>query len=210
MKLPCCQSVGTDALLLCQRMGPGSAASPELATGCRNTWNRQRKGGRRAVDVVWSLCVLLPIALRFSFAFFCLCGSIWLVWNGKPPAAFSGQESPFVLRFLHNTKHSLGPDSSRTQKSLGYQSVLPLKFIAKFIPLSLAVKWCEHWCHEPIFRVKEENKSQKESITQNRFLRNYSPCKGLGVGRCMPAVSGRVTLVTSGCESWGAVPAPLE
>lgn len=52
MKLPCCQSVGTDALLLCQRMGPGSAASPELATGCRNTWNRQRKGGRRAVDVV--------------------------------------------------------------------------------------------------------------------------------------------------------------
>lgn len=83
-------------------------ASPELSTIYRNTWDRQRKDGRRAVDVVWSPCVLLPVMPHFSFAFFCLCGSIWLVWNVKPPTAFSGQESPFVLSFFSQQQAQLG------------------------------------------------------------------------------------------------------
>lgn len=97
---------------------------------------------------------------------------------------------------------------SRTQKYFSYQSVIEV--YNKIHPSFPSCEMIQHWHYEPIFRVKEENKSQKKSITQNRFLRNYSPCKGLGMGRCMPAVSGRVTLVTSGCESWGAVPTPLE
>lgn len=139
-----CRGVSQCAgMCCCSAKGPRlcTSASPELSTSYRNT--SKEKMEEELLMLYDSPCVLLPVVPHFSFAFFCLCGSTWLVWNVKPLAAFSGQESPFVLCFFAQHQAQLGSWlTSRTQKYFSYQSVLlPLKFIAKFIPLSLAVKW---------------------------------------------------------------------
>lgn len=55
MKPSCCQSVGSDAWLLCQRMGPGSAprcVHPQSWPGLQEHLEQAKKRWRRAGDVV--------------------------------------------------------------------------------------------------------------------------------------------------------------
>lgn len=161
-------------------------------------------------------CCMIPVCSATNSAsfFICILLSLWIhmislkcktthsfLWAGVsfcPGFFFSKQQAQLGSWLM-----------SRTKQSFSYQSVLlPLKFIAKFIPLSLAVKWYS------IGAMNQSSEQRKRTNHKRKVLPRIDCSEtiphALGMGRCMPAVSGRVTLLTSGCESWGAVPAPLE
>lgn len=86
----------------------------------------------------------------------------------------------------------------------------PLEVYGKTHANSSNCEIIQHRRYEQILQVKKGANRNRKALARIDSTDTIPRERGLGLGRCTQAASGRVTLVTSGCESWGALPAPCE